>query len=243
MARSIHWLLVPGAWAVLCWGATAASAEPEAAAERRSPSFRLDLGAGYSAIIAEGGSPGKVDKDTGIKLKVSDTLGGAGSSWVVGAAVDDWIGQGWFLGFEYVGQDVQNNTKIKLSNIPVIGTAKSNAKVKVDLATFFINAGYRVPEGPWHPYFGLGVGGGVFEGHFKLKETLGAETATSKVSTSSGHLGLQGFFGVDYDITSWLYAGLVGRVYYVNGKPIDVDIEATFLSAQGRIGVRWAPWH
>ena len=82
-----------------------------------------------------------------------------------------------------------------------------------------------------HPYFGAGVGLG-FARLTPKSPLLGGEIDTL-------HAGTQALIGIDYDLKNNTCLGVSLRVYYVDGRPFDVDLRYSDRVATLYFGYRF----
>jgi opacity protein-like surface antigen len=138
------------------------------------------------------------------------------------------------LEFEYnyiFGTDFDNSRVVNEINATLDGTIRIHA--------FLFNIKARYPNGPVHPYVGIGLGYSFFQvGEVTIRDT---ESPYAEVmsGTSGGGFTYQFVGGVDFDITPNLSLGM-GYKYFVatpslNGEGTnlnyDLDYRASIINA------------
>jgi len=84
------------------------------------------------------------------------------------------------------------------------------------------------------------LGGGVVDLDIDETTQIGAGGITiggpSKSDIDSPHVGVQAFFGFDYNVWKNLTLGLTTNWYYINADIIDQDIQVSQLMILGSVG-------
>ena len=199
--------------------------------------YRIEAMGGYNTSKFGYADDFKVRNKT-FSIDISNEPLGDGPAWGAGVWIDNWIGRNWSLGFQYVG------LKIEGSSGAVVGTI-GNTPVGVGLGTDFIihsfaaNIAWRKNQGQWHPYIGAGLFFGFADGTLTGLAGVPGGTGSNSADFSVPLGGLQGFAGLDVDITKNIYVGLSGRAMYIDGRPIGIDLRLLDIVGLANIGFKF----
>lgn len=213
----------PGTGAV-----TLTLAHQTAGAQSAASPYRLEVGGGYSFSLFKEDVSEPVE-GTFLTATLTEIETGSGPTASAAFWVDGLVRDNFSLGFEYNYSGFSPEATVRFS------TRRRNRDVTQEIdATLhngFINAAYRQNDGDLHPYAGLGIGLGY------AKLDLDGIVANGEVGTVTG--GLQGFIGIDYDVTEQFYIGANSRLYYIDGRLIGTDLQFLELQLIGKVGVRF----
>ncbi len=202
---------------------------------------------GFATTISTFGTDDTVDKSTETTVEVDDFMGGSGAAAGFGVAFHDVLPWKDFdIGVQYIFTTTDSRSKSSIevpANVlpPVTPTnAFSVIDTDTDIHTFFVNLAYSPTKGKWRPYLGVGLGGGIVDIDIdettKLNTGVGSLGGDSNSNLDSPHLGIQAYFGFDYNIWKNLTLGLASNWYYINADIIDEDIEVSQLMILGSVG-------
>ena len=213
----------PGTGAV-----TLTLAHQSARAQSAASPYRLEVGAGYSFSLFKEDVSEPVE-GTFLTATLTEINTGSGPTASAAFWVDGVIRDNFSVGIEYNYSGFSPDATVRFS-----APRRSRDVTREADATLhngFINAAYRQNDGDLHPYAGLGLGLGY------AKIGLDGIVANGEVGTVTG--GLQGFIGIDYDLTEQFYVGANSRLYYVDGRIIGTDLQFLELQLFGKLGVRF----
>lgn len=199
--------------------APAAWAPPPTAAPARAqaPRYRLEVGAG----VGMGHYDGSIGKPSE-RVDVDSFIAARGTELRAAFWDDKLLGQRWGMGIDYNHFVV--NAKVDALLGGGIGTmtdpvrADLEAKIRADMV--YVSVGYRPrPDDTIRPYMGGGIGAGraVLSTQYTLTGFVQDDALTRQ---SSPVAGLQGFGGVEFDVTDNFYIGPAFRVQYFTGRPL-----------------------
>jgi opacity protein-like surface antigen len=162
-----------------------------------------------------------------------------GAAYGASAWVDGWIGKNWSLGLQYLRLHTGGDASTTIRT-PIGGPITAGADADITLDTLFINLAWRQNDGDLHPYIGggLGIGRATVDISGLVAASL-IGSAVRSVETEEFQGGIQGFVGLDYDIFDNLYVGASGRFYYIDGRPMGLDLQVLEYMILGHIGVRF----
>ena len=197
-------------------------------AQPAAADYRAEVGAGYSFSLFKQDVAEPVEGSV-LTATLTEVETGNGPTASVAFWVDNVARDNFSLGFEYNYSGFDPEVTVRLStprrSRDIVGAGKAR------LHNGFINAAYRINEGTWHPYVGLGLGLGY------AKISLDNVVTSGEVGTVTG--GIQGFAGVDYGVTEKFYVGANARLYYIDGRIIGTDLQFLELQLLGKLGVRF----
>jgi len=196
------------------------------ASQAGAADFRLH-GQGGWAFSALDTTPETLLDDTNVTVLLNAIRTDDGPLYGGAFWVDDLIGKNWSIGIEYLRADLKPELRF---NANIVGIdVPFDIPVDATLSTFFLNVAWRRYEGPWHPYGGIGLGGGTIR--FDFGDGIGEEKQIQA--------GVQGFAGIDYDISERWYIGASTRLYYVDANIIGEDIRFLEVGLLGNVGFRF----
>ena len=107
------------------------------------------------------------------KLGINGQPGGDGMSAGMAFWIDDWIGENWSVGLQWLYSHADSDWGADFSAFD-LSIVKAEVNADFDFNTFFLNVAYRQndKENRWHPYIGVGVGGGIVRIDAKAKLRL-----------------------------------------------------------------------
>ena len=201
---------------------------------------------GFATTISTFGTDDTIDKSTGMEVEIDDFLGGSGPAAGFGVAFHNvlpWKDFDIGVQYLYTGTESRSKASIDVPNLPPpinSANAFSVLDIEIDIHTVFANLAYSPKKGRWRPYLGVGLGGGVVDLDIDETTQIGAGGITiggpSKSDIDSPHVGVQAFFGFDYNVWKNLTLGLTTNWYYINADIIDQDIQVSQLMILGSVG-------
>jgi hypothetical protein len=238
-----------------CFDAAAASAKPtqlpRAPADGQAVPAATDTPAAFvaggpSVRVAAGYGFGVGDHTGSFRvlsgdLNLQSFAGSSGDTVSAQVWLDHYIGNDWTTGLEYTAFRNEGKASLALPNGLSILTdpVSGGARVKLAADIGFLNVAYRPAGGTVHPFIGGGVGAGygrgsvwynfsnAFLGHYAAVSAAGKPIA-----------GVQGFTGVEFDLTEQLYIAVMPKIIVLNAHPIGVDQRYMEFSVDGVMG-----WH
>lgn len=199
---------------------------------------------GFATTISTFGTDDTIDKSTGTSVEIDDFLGGSGPAAGLGVTFHDvlpWDDFNIGVQYLYTGTESRSKASIDVPNSPIGPVnAFSVLDIEIDIHTVFANLAYAPTKGKWQPFLGVGLGGGIVDLDIKETTEIGAGGGTiggdSKSDLDSPHVGIQAFFGFDYNVWKDLTLGLATNWYYINANIIDEDIQVSQLMILGSVG-------
>ncbi len=201
---------------------------------------------GFATTISTFGTDDTVERGTGTSVEIDDFMGGSGPAAGFGVTFHDVLPWKDFdIGVQYLFTTADSRSKASI-NAPNLGPPIDSANafavldIETDIHTFFANLTYAPKKGRWTPFLGVGLGGGIVD--LDIKDTFEIGAAGGSVGTDgksdvdSPHLGVQAFFGFDYNVWKNLTLGLASNWYYINADIIDEDIQVSQLMILGSVG-------
>jgi hypothetical protein len=199
--------------------------------------IRLSIGYGYG-IADYAGRLHAIDHGF---FNISSGIGSAGGLYVGDVWLDGLLGPDWTVGVEYA--QFRNTTHVQLE-LPqgfsvLTDPIEGNADAELFARMIFLNLAYRPKTiGPLRP----SVGAGIAAGRGEVGASLAIQNAFIGTIGTNPHtsfpLGaLQGFAGIEYDVTDHVYVALVPRVIWVTGHPVDRDERYIDLIIGSALGV------
>jgi len=197
--------------------------------------YRIQAQGGYSSVISAFNSE-ILTLDNGLGVSLADAITGDGAAAGVAIYADEWLGQNWTIGLEYLYSTADGTTDLSITGL---GGASLPTDFEANFQTFFANAAYRVNDRnlKWHPFVGIGLGGGFTDIDINIPNSGSSTAGSGKVETP--YIGLQGFIGFDYDISERVYLGTNARFFYIDGRIVDEDVQVGIFSILGTIGYRF----
>ena len=199
---------------------------------------------GFASTISTFGTDATLDRETGATVEINDYVGGSGPAAGLGVAFHDVLPWDDFdIGVQYIYTGVESRSKVSIdvpsSLIGPVGLS-SELDIETDIHTVFANIAYFPMKGKWQLYLGAGLGGGTVDVKIKDSTLISAVGGTIGGESSSGfdtpHVGVQAFFGFDYNVWKNLNLGLATNWYYINANIIDEDVELSQLMVLGSVG-------
>lgn len=206
------------------------------AASASEAKFRIEGGFGWNTTTSA--IPNERFTDGIFTVELDSASLGGGMAWGTAFWVDDWIGRNWSVGLQYFGSRLNGDAS---TTVGILGFPLAGAKLdlKGTVHAFGANIAWRKNQGRWHPH----IGGGLFVGFVDLRFSglrgLAGSGGIDKVDLDAPIAGVQGFLGLDYDLTDRIYIGVSGRSAYVDGRPIGVDIRVLDFVGLAHIGFKF----
>jgi hypothetical protein len=199
--------------------------------------WRIELQGGWNGALTSYQSQ-ELIKGSDFTIGIEDLKLGDGPAY--GASV--WFDRVWWEDFSFGVQYLHTETsggasRTFLANMPLATTLGGG--VDVDINTLFFNAAWRRNQGTIHPYVGLGLGVGVAKVEASVFALLPDGQVRSRAATEEFQGGIQAFAGIDYEISERFYVGASARAYFVDGRPVDVDLQLLNYSLLFNVGVRF----
>ena len=214
-----------------------AAPEPAAVAAATGPGLRIAAGYGYGV----GDHSGTFRVLSG-DLKLQSAAGNSGDMVSGQLWIDNWIGENWTFGLEYVAFRNEGKLRVTLPKGLSILTdpVEAGARDKVSADLGFLNLAWRQASGSVHPFIGGGLGIGYghasawydFENAFLGK--LSQDAAVGKPIA-----GVQGFLGVEFDLGDHGYLAVMPRVIVLDAHPIGIDQQFMDFGVDGVLGWRF----
>jgi opacity protein-like surface antigen len=226
------------------WSATLILGAMAVGSNANALEWSLTAYGGFATTISTFGTDETIDRETGASVDVEDFLGGSGPTAGFGVGFHDVLPWDDFtIGAQYIytGTESRSKASIDVPNSPIgpVG-AFSVLEVDIDIHTVFANIAYAPTKGKWQPYLGVGLGGGIVDLQINDTTEIGAAGGTiggdSQTTLDSPHVGVQAFFGFDYNVWKNLNLGLSTNWYYINANIIDEDIQVSQLMVLGSVG-------
>lgn len=220
--------------------ATPSSAPPLMAANTTSGNkplrYRVEVGAG----VGMGHYDGSIGKPSE-RVDVDSFIAARGTELRAAFWDDKLLGRHWGMGIDYNHFVVDADVDAWLGG--GIGTmtdpirADLTAKIRADMV--YVSVGYRPrPDDTIRPYVGGGIGGGraTLSTHYNLSGFVQDDALTRQ---SSPVAGLQGFGGVEFDVTDNFYIGPAFRMQYFTGRPLGFPHQFIFADIELNAGYRF----
>ena len=191
--------------------------------------LRIQLGIAFADAILST-RPRELLEESSVTARLDGLNGGEGP----GLSLSFWRDTAW------LGKSVSFGAELFSSRSDPSATftlRQGTDNVTFDLGseatftTLFFNLTRRYSFGKLHPYAGAGVG----LGFAKLKPK--SRLLDGEIDTL--HAGTQALIGIDYDFRDNTYVGASLRVYYVDGRPFDVDLQYSDRVATLYLGLRF----
>jgi hypothetical protein len=210
---------------------------PAGTLARTAPQVRLAAAYGFTTVDHTGSF--RVLSGT---INLQSAIGNAGPMLSGQVWLDRFVAENWTLGLEYMAFRTQGKAVLTAPRGVSILTdpvyADAHVKLRGDLG--FFNLAWRPVEGAVHPVLGGGIGigyGVAAAGYYFNNAFIGA--LQQGVSIGKPIAGLQAFTGVDFDLTDWLYLGIMPKFVLLNGHPINVDQRLMLFGVDGILGVHF----
>ena len=199
--------------------------------------YRIQGQGGYNAVLS-GFNSEILKLNNGVGVSLADAITGDGVAAGAAIYVDEWIGQNWTIGLEYLYSTAEANTSLAVTGV---GGAALNTKLDAELHTFYINSAYRVndPNFKWHPFIGVGLGGGYTDIEVSVSAAGAGAFVSGSGKVDTPYIGAQAFVGFDYDLTERIYLGTNAKFFYIDGRIVDQDIQIGVFSILGTLGYKF----
>ena len=199
--------------------------------------WRIEAQGGWGDALSSYES-GELINGSGFTIGIDNLKLGDGPAY--GASV--WFDRVWWedfsLGVQYLHAETSGGaSRTFLANRPLATTLGGGADV--DINTLFFNAAWRKNQGQIHPYVGFGIGVGFAKIDASVFASLPGGQVRARGFTEELQGGVQAFAGLDYDISDRFYIGASARAYYVDGRPVDIDLQLLNYSLLFNLGVRF----
>lgn len=201
-----------------------------------APRYRVEIGAG-AGVGHYDGTIGKTSR----RVDVDSFIAARGTNLRAAVWDDRMLSNRWGMGLEYDHFQVHARVHADLANGmgPLIDpiTAELKANIRADMG--FLNVAYHPrPDDTIRPYVGGGIGAG--RATLSTQYTLtGFVTDEALNRQSSPVAGLQGFGGVEVDLTEGLYLAPGVRVMYFTGRPLGFPHQFIDASLEMNLGYRF----